>query len=90
MPLPVPPPPGLVGGGVVEASHHPGPVHQQAYSVNTAREQLLKLPSLDSVNYVHIGRSNSSMPKVGGLREAQEEVQEQGGEEGGEEGAEEE
>ena len=37
-PLPNPPSPGLVGGGVVEASHHPGPVHQQAYSVNTARE----------------------------------------------------
>ena len=36
-PLPAPPP-GLVGGGVVKASHHPGPVHQQVYSVNTARE----------------------------------------------------
>ena len=34
-----PPPPALVGGGVVEASHHPGPFHQQAYSVNTARER---------------------------------------------------
>ena len=27
-PIPNPPSPGLVGGGVVEASHHPGPVHQ--------------------------------------------------------------
>ena len=28
-----PRPPGLIGRGVVEASHHPGPVHQQVYSV---------------------------------------------------------
>ena len=42
-PLPNPPSPGLVGGGVVEASHHPGPVHQQAYSVNEEKHKSLHI-----------------------------------------------
>ena len=41
--LPNPPTPGLVGGGVVEASHHPGPVHQQAYTVNEEKHKSLHI-----------------------------------------------